>query len=521
MPNCLLPKNLGKLGLSIGLFGYFAIAIACGNKRGGGDDGPAPGPIAKAFSKAEATNKVPQRFLYAVAYLESNMSASKSYSLYLGESKGFSLGETAFGQTRKDLGIDADATADSMTTQVAAYAAWLAKALSEVQLNPQASTFQDKFNWIWEIAQRQRTSSAGHRNILILFAREMATILNNGFTWKDPVTGEVVTLPKENPPISLTEFPYQLEKGSGKIFSATRLRFVGGNAAARVQVPQGIEVVHCPLSLSACIEMQSRSAATDNIVLNAHYVVPPDNSVIDMPIQLEEEELALPRTQDDGTIGYSNHVVFMLTGMSGRVVNGQRELVNPSWFTTWQLQRMGEVIGDVCEGLAKGGPNAMNWDACVTPGSGTFFRIPSEKGFFKWGDIADFDQDIYAAYLKKPDGLSSDTKFKFDAQDHIYDKGSINVDLAIPLSVRRIAIQHMVRCNNQISWQDTLNMPVRSLNDYRFQVNLFDSGPNANGSHFYRAKVFGKNDELLGWDTAPVYLRSFETQDDTTNDDCG
>ena len=50
---------------------------------------------------------------------------------------------------------------------------------------------------------------------------------------------------------------------------------------------------------------------------------------------------------------------------------------------------------------------------------------------------------------------------------------------------------------------------------------VWDAGPNGNGTQFFRAKVYSR-DQLIGWDMSEVYLSQYETeqQDEMTLEVC-
>ena len=313
-------------------------------------------------------------------------------NLFGAKIKQLTLEETAFGLSRETLNLTGNETdSDSLKNQIAAYSDWLKTKLSGLQGNPKSN--KEKLSWLWEIAKLHRTAEVGTNNNRILFVRELVQILNHGFTWKNHETKEVITLKKAVPSISLRDFSQTLKTQRAKIFSAIRLRFVNGGVFGPEQIPTGIEIVHCPLTLSACLELQGTEVTDRRTVLQAHYLIPENDKIFDFPIQLRDHEKALRRTSAGGELEYSSKVVLMLVGRAGRLREKQTLGAIPDWFTSWQLERMAEVVGDICEKLAILQPEDKQgyWRRCVTINEGLHFQRQNASHPL-WGRISSFDQ---------------------------------------------------------------------------------------------------------------------------------
>lgn len=501
------------------------LASSCGGGEGG-DSGQAHsgGRVERAFARAADRFKVPQRFLTAVAYVESRMDPKEASAMFLNEPLAVPLGQSAFGIERGELGLSQGREGDQFEAQIEAYARWVSRKLAGLRLNPDPQSVEDRFNWVWELARLHRSSELGTRNVRVLFARELMLVLNEGFNWQDPSTGELLKLEAEKEAYSLSSFPYRLQTKRARIFSAVHLRLGSREDEVREQNPRGVEVVHCPLSLSACIEIQGQQLG-EGPRLGAHYVIPTRGGVTDFPLQLWDHKASLPRTASNGETSYSDRVVIMLTGQSGKIVGGERHMVNPIWFTSWQLQSLGEVVGEVCDRLAsEDWPEGeeLAWKDCAMVNSGVKIQTTQLGAPYTWGDVVDYDADVFAAYIRSPGGLSGVASFEFESQERVFEEGIIKSKLKFPLGAKYVEFQRLLRCGDSgiTQWSRILRLGVDSLNELELPLYLRDGGPNGDGAHFLRAKVEGNNEELLGWTTSRIYLKSFSEDDKGDTADC-
>jgi len=278
-------------GAFVWVLAAFAAVLAttgCGDKpkgKGGGGK-PRVGHVEGAFLTAAGQSGVPARFLMAAAYVESGVQPKNATANYVSTgnddqtvARGTVMTQTAFGLTFAELGLD-PAKADSalLETQVSAYAQWVAQKTEGLNLPPNPTTPEEKFAWIENFAHLHRQGLRERRNVQILFAREMIGALNTGFVWQDPDrNGEALELTKENPPLSVESFPttgqnwlrLTEDPSPQGIYLATFLPLVTVSTGEFQNKPKRVEIIHCPLSLSACLELQTRTADSE-VHLAAH-----------------------------------------------------------------------------------------------------------------------------------------------------------------------------------------------------------------------------------------------------------
>ncbi|MBI2601752.1 MAG: hypothetical protein HYW48_01740 [Deltaproteobacteria bacterium] len=514
-----MPK-LQVTGLSF--FFLLSLVVSCGDSGGkhGGSKGP-ESPVEQAFLESAAKYGLPPRLLMAVAYLESRMNPRKAFTLYGAEEKGPVIGQTAFGISRQDLRVAEGADGDSFKIQIAAYGQWLSEKLKGLKLPKDPASSEEKFSWIWQVAQAHRQGSLAERDLRVLFAKELMEILNSGFTWQDAESKTVIQLPKESPVLQSKNFRdvpedlLRLRTSPAQVFSARYFPLVQHSSGEEKIVPKGLEIIHCPFALSACLEAQG---ADSGELIEAHYVLPQDNTFFETPLQLTPHEIPLRRLRTDGVITKNDKVVIMLSGASGKMVGGSRLDANPLWLTKWQLHRLGELVVDVCAQLAYDHRESLllSKEECVQVGKGVSFRTQGENDPYEWGDIDDYDHKIFTSYLSSPGGLSGETEFVFKTEQKIFEQGApVPFHLAFQLDVRTLELEKLVRCSHgRTVWSVIERIGVRSETKKEFERTFWDGGPNKNGEQFLRAKVRGKKGELKGWAMTTLMIKNFETEED-------
>ena len=109
------------------------LCIACGYGGGSGGNGtPFYGNVEKAFCKASQQSHIPYQILLAVAAKESGISGDPTSAICnTDKDLGLSVGETAFGLTYAELGIDATPENQNLPEQVKAYTVWIHAKLTE------------------------------------------------------------------------------------------------------------------------------------------------------------------------------------------------------------------------------------------------------------------------------------------------------------------------------------------------------------------------------------------------------
>jgi hypothetical protein len=525
------------------------VGWGCGKKAGSsGGGGAKVGQVEAAFNAAAHATGVPVRFLMASAYLESRLSPENATAHYVstnGEgapiSRGTSLTQTAFGLTYETLGLDATKAASAtLEIQIEAYAKYVAAQTQGLNLAASPHTDEDKYYWVANLADLHRSGfkrdgQSERRNIQVVFAHELLQILNEGFVWQDPNNGEKLELTKESPKLDIAHFPadgqkwFGLTEDAGQIFTAAYVPLVTVPSGDLENHPKRVEVIHCPLSLSACLELQNGMGDQDDEVhLAAHYVIPNEDSLTDTDdgapqapifskkvLQVANQKEVVILTDKLGVHQpVDDAVVVMLTGNSGRLVNGTRDPALPNWFNDQQLRSMGQVINDVCTLLAQNDPANVSRDQCMaTSGdNGVQFRHQDSAEEYRWGDIPDFDPTIFQAYLASPGGLGTEVAFQFAGGKKRFNKGeAIPLTILFNSTVKTVELERLVRCQNgQTAWAVVSNQDIRGDKKLAIVEHRFDAGPNRNGEQFYRAKVYGMDGTLIGWSIDRVVLATFD-----------
>ena len=507
----------------------FAFALGgCGSKK---PDAPiqdrSKHPVKNSFELAANTHHLPVRFLMAAAWVESRLVAENASATYrnLGDQNiaglGLPITETAFGLSYETLGLDPAASESAtLESQISAYGAWLAARTNNLGLKAQIETDADRYYWVENLARLHRAGLDGRRNVQVVFAQELIKTLNEGFVWQDSRTDERVILPALDQPLQFDALPKNgqnflaFKEFEAEIFGATFLPLATSPAGEFENRPTRVEVVHCPLSLSACLQIQSGFDNVESDVhLGAHYIVPQDQSILSKVIQVAAHEetvlltdsLGQPRMVDDA-------IIVMIAGHSGRIVNGRRSDARPDWLTTAQITRLAQVIREVCLTLSAS-DSAIKVEECRSPVGNKgvqFHRRGIEE--IRWGDIADFDEKIFAAHLAKPDGLTSEIAFQFNQKSRTFKAGD-DVTLTVLFSpeARRVDIERLARCSDgQVVWEVIRSLQVRGQNRSTIVERFFDSGPNGNGDQFVRARVHGQESNLLGWTVDSLFLEGYE-----------
>lgn len=520
-----------KMKQSFNCFWLLAFMTACGSpKKDKHHHQPIPG-VEGAFNQAEKDFGIPKRFLLAVAYLESRLVSTMGSATYVSTDpqtgpvlRGTILSETAFGLPMSILGLDPQAAeSQSLPSQISAYASYVSKTIQSkgITLPPHPANPDQIFQWIETLATIHRRGMTQRRNVQILFAKEMINILNAGFIWQDPNQDAVLELTPEPTKIDIETFPinarnwFRLTELDSELRLATYLPLVTVSSGETRDQPRRIEVIHCPLSLSGCLELQSRTEESQ-VKLSAHYIIPDDRSLISRAIQVADHSEGLLLTEANGTaIPHKGSVIIMLTGQSGRIVKGIRSPAIPTWFNDIQLRMMGQLINDLCTLFSQKNPEIKR-DECMTIGgeNGVKFHLPHASEEFIWGFIPDYDATIFDAYIKNPSGLNSE--IAFDPQvgklPTVAGQG-ISFKVHFHNESRILEMERLSRCSNgELLWEPIRHIQVRNKTDATLVESFFDSGPNRDGTQFLRVRIYGKDGKLLGWATQKIGLTKFESE---------
>ncbi len=490
-----------------------------------------------AFLKASQTSGIPLRMLKATAFLESGMNSAEQNTPYFDSNDetaqrllGFSTTETAFGISRQNLGLSDNPDASKLSVQVQAYSAWLASQIAsskDLKLSPQ--TANDKYYWIWELAKIHRAGDDFRRNIRVVWAKELIAVLNKGALWISQ-DGNRLELEPEQSQIVIEDLPLEgqrwlaLNFDTAEILNASRFELTSVNIPSVKNTPDHLTVIHCPLSLSACLESQNNSAPT-GITLGAHYVIPQNGDVFPRALQLvPHDRVVLMSDRNGKKAQISDSLVVMMVGLSGSYVGGYRYQAKPTWMTPWQLRRLSAVVAGLCQNLQEKDPN-IDLERCKAtsgPGGINFIR-QADRAYYRWGDIPDYDESLISSYLKSKDAnLESEVVFKFANNSKSYlAHQDLPFSVQFPTGTYYVWLQRAVRCpSGQVVWDKIQNATTKGKTSFDFEARFIDSGPNQNGQHFMRLVAFDSSNKLVAWDTAQIQVSEFETEYSPPSDSC-
>jgi hypothetical protein len=522
-----------QLGLFVFILGHIAMLFGCGSKpKGKPSTGPAVGQVESAFLKASRENKIPVRILMATGYLESQLVPQMALANYVSigsdepSARGTIITETAFAQTYATLGLDpAKDESQILEVQIDAYAKWLRAKIDNdgLSLNENPVERDDLFYWIQLMSRVQRNGLEGRQNVQILFAKELIEVLNNGFVWQNQADSkETITFQPEAKKIEFTDFSqngqnfFTLTELNGRFYGAKYIPLATVTPSDIINKPKRVMVVHCPLSLSACLELQTRNEESD-VNLAAHYIIPQDDSVFSDIIQVADHHEAVIVTNSAGEdVPVTDSIVVMLVGSSGRNISGRRIPANPTWFTHYQLERMRLAIDNICTLLAAA-PVAgveVNREQCMAfdGDSGLYFRSQGPSEEYRWGDIADYDRSIFQANFRSTPKQS--VAFEFQSKNRIFQAGQ-NIPLLMHVGpdANDLTVERLARCNNgKVVWVTVRNRQVFGETKVTLDEILHDAGPNDNGEHFFRMKVFGRDGLLTGWAVDKIHLQNYKNK---------
>jgi hypothetical protein len=470
-------------------------------------------------------NGIPPRYLMAIGLYESNLTPVASRVPYLSTEQtqlGFTVTETAFGISRAKLGLTDHPSPDELNVQIESYAKWLGAALKELNLPANPTAPVDKFNWLTQLALQHRLGNEYSKENQVIWALGLIELLNTGAVWQDPSSGETLELSRENPPIQIQDFPpegqkyfdLELDKGEVKFTKQLELITPSNNHTNK---PTHIEIIHCPMNLSACIEIQNLMEGEDTARLRAHYIIPQDDSVVSQPIQVTPHEYALELTGNDGSVRLvDNALVVMLVGNSGRYdSNGYRINANPTWFTPWQLQELGKLAHRLCYVISKAN-ESITRERCLSSRVENGLRFHSQgpqAESYRWGEIPDYDETIFNQYIQDTDTQAA-AVFVFPiASKRLHSGIEFDFDVRFPITTRRVLLERAIRCPNQkLVWATVQSSAVKGKVEKRFQTEILDAGPNQDGHHFLRAMAYDAMDKLVAWAIDDIFIQNYEPQ---------
>lgn len=510
----------------------FVLLSSCGPKegKGPGPAGPAGGIVLQSFQNSASQQNLPWRYLVGVAFLESGIRAESAQVAYPGgEGRlvGARLAESAFGLTQERLepGRSLDEDPSDLTVQIKAYAAVLRQELDQRKLvlpsTPQSA--DDKFEWIWAMAELHREVNP-RKDVAAIFARDFIQLLNTGFLWQSADGSEVIEFAAESPPLLLGELSYPNQQKMRLVSplallndTAMSLPLLTTNSNEVTNKPSRVIVIHCPFNLSACLELQNYREDSD-LLLQAHYVIPQNyyEDGVYRPIEITDPKAAVTLMNQEGKATLvRDAIVIMMVGQSGRFVDSIRRDANPLWLNDEQLVNLGRMVHSACKYM--NGLGYADYGKCVDPDDpkhGPVFVQQAGEENYRWGEIPDYEAEIFREYLLNQSGPFSAVRFKFSQASQVFAVGDIAFQIEIPIETKHVNVQKLIRCaNGRAVWKNVFSTEVRSQRQVSFTHGIFDSGANGNGSHFLRVKIYSQ-DRLLGWATEKIHVRNAETDSD-------
>lgn len=485
--------------------------------------------LKQTFIDSANDNNLPSELMLATGYVESRLSANTSTVVYHDkQAVGSRLGESVFGLSRERLRpfVGDQENLNDFTVQIKAYARLLRAHVDDsgLDLPPEPQRADELVAWIWEFAKVHRSGDDFKSNARSLFALEVLNVLNDGFEWQDPQSGEqIVLLPRE---VARQELPapqrhlLTLRTAEAQLYRAQWLPPVEPIVSQQKNSPKSVVIMHCPFTLSACLELQNRGVADGEVVLQAHYLIPANGRVIDYPLQVTHHEKLVTVTGKDGQPEIqTDKIVIMLVGNSGRVTNNVRFPAEATWQDGFQLEWLSYMIEELCSnhlGLSDAGSIEKCRDP-FSPERRIAFRIKDEPRTFahhRWGDIPDFDKSIYAAYLQKPQRFQTTLTTTNDRQH--FASGEL-ITLLFPSDGRNYyVLEKLVRCHDsqRLVWVAVSQGESTTTGHQQFQIKFYDSGTNGDGRQFLRAKAF-TGETLVSWATTSLYIYGYDNERET------
>jgi hypothetical protein len=265
------------------------------------------------------------------------------------------------------------------------------------------------------------------------------------------------------------------------------------------------------------LDLQIEENGTQKFALGAHYAIAQNSELVDFPLQLTLHEDSVAYTGRDGTITHSSDAIrIMLVGYSGRISASKRQIINPDWMSKWQLQTMGVLVGELCAMLDKKRTEPLPHDGsyqCTTIGQGVRIASPTGDQPYSWGDIFDYDAQIFTSYLGKNERVVDETKFILADQQQIVEAGEvISLGLEFNPEALHLELARLRRCPDGTPiWSAVERGEVQGDTSYQFyNKRYWDAGVNGTGEQFFRTKIFGKDDKFLGWDITRLMVKNFQ-----------
>ena len=518
-------KNLSRSLLVL----FVALLLSCGKGRSNNET-ESQSAIENLFKQKADQYKIPYRILLGMALKESNLSTEATSTYYINkeEKSSIPMAESVFGLPYNTLGLTSGEETVPLTleAQIDAYARWVKKQLNEknIELPENIEAPDDLYNWIWQLSKLHRPSDTNTKNVQIVFTKELLALLNKGVFWQNPTTGDFVNFKANSPQVDVLDFSFTIQNNLmldtevSEIFSVDYFQLAFRQNSTVKNMPTGILVTHCPFDVSTCLALQStKSNNTKQVRLGAHYIIPSNTDALRRPIKiLPHREPVLLTDPQGGIMTVTNRIVVMLTGKSGRYVEGIRKQANPTWMTDYQLKQLGKLTQAVCQ-LISSENSSAKYESCHSFGGEQGVRVFHGGGeFYRWGDVPDYDASLFKNYITNPETLDGLVSLNFNG-NKLYDAGqNISVTTEFLQGGSKVTIEFLERCENQkLIWSPLQTHFVRNTQHKKFNLTFYDSGPNTNGEHYLRTRIYDNENRLTGWNVNSFMIRGFEAENTT------
>lgn len=526
------------------------ISVAgCGQGGKKKSSGPSNRPVSDAISQASHESGVPVEIIASTVYYESGVSAEVASAPLTGDSSntqmGLSFAETAVGLSKDELFSvyeQMPSDADKLPVQIVAYGKWLKSKLSESGFSlssNQRSAEEVTYRWVWALSRLHRPGDELSRPLQYVWTEGLVRQMNEGFIWQDSKTKEELNYPPRKPLIKSSDRPVEmghfgLITDEADIRRATRIYLPSENSQTTKNRPRKILVTHCPFNFAACLQLQDSGASGAGIRMGAHYLIPAppalsssnvtdlpaggfgsyEKDILSGPVQVLSHSSTAVRTNSNGVNEEINDtIVVMLVGQSGRYVNGIREQANPTWYTSEQLHDFGVTVASICFVLAENGVNAAQCKSDRAADGIRFQGVEKSYDSYWWGDVVDFERDVFMGFLEGSDGLpSAAVDLEMVSNKPSYEAGeTITLRARFSTLTAKINFQQSVRKRDgSLVWEVIRSENVRHQNNFQIDLRAFDGGPNGDGKHYLRAVAVDRDGVFLGWDVASFFLRNFD-----------
>lgn len=497
--------------------------MGCGPKEdGAGGQQSAQHGTEQQIRDIATRHGIPERIFFALGILESGLNPKAQDIIYGGSPLYLQMARSAFGHSYAALGLADNPNRESIATQAEAMAKKITAHLKahDLQLAANPTSLKQKFDWLWELARLQREGDIVNNNTRKVFVHELAAVLNSDQYVPIAGTEEVLSQKAESPNIDLSKLPQNsgdmtISYSSAEIAAARY--FNNDNIPSTLKnEPKHINIVHCPIATSKCLEIFKSEPVDQAAKIGGHYLIPGDDSIIEKPIQLTYHDQPVIKTGGNGeTMLELDAITIILAGKSGHYRAGKRFQANPTWFTDYQLRQMAGILDQVCRVIHPPADNPTAFNECKTPGAASdlaprfYVRRANEE--FKWGQIPDFNKSIVWRFLQDPGSMTGGVSVNHRADGGLYvARKPIELDIELPIGTKVLRVDYAARCpDDKIVWQIARRDAIESGTNERVSLNLFGKGPNDNGEHFLRLLATDINGKLLGWQTTRLTVTGF------------